>query len=60
VEGFELGEGAAYGRIISGLVSVGEGRPEGMWDVDNCMLGANSALQPLPRALQMETRAFQG
>lgn len=57
MEGFELGEGASYGKIISGLVSVGDGRPEGMWDVDDCMLRANSAL---PRALQMVTRAFQG
>lgn len=60
MEGFELGEGASYGKIISGLVSVGDGRPEGMWDVDDCMLRANSAQQTLPRALQMVTRAFQG
>ncbi len=43
MEGFELGEGASYGKIISGLVSVGDGRPEGMWDVDDCMLRADFA-----------------
>jgi len=37
---------------MSGLVSVGDGRPEDMWDVDDCMLRANS-VQTLPRALQM-------
>ena len=37
VGGLESGEGESYGRIMSGLVSVGDGRPEGMWEVDSCM-----------------------
>ena len=45
LEGLELGEGASYGRIMSGLVRVGDGRPEGTWEVDSCILRANKALQ---------------
>ena len=52
VEGLELGEGASYGKIMSGLVSVGDGRPEGMWEVESCIVRERTKLcRFLPRGL---------
>lgn len=48
MKGLEPGDGESNGRIMSGLVRVGDGRPEGMWEETEaaiCTVRAPKALK---------------